>query len=53
MRVLGTAFAFIGVLGVTLGIARICEGETMHGLANIIVGGLVALYGISTVRDAT
>ena len=46
-------FIAVGIAGVGLGIARIAvDGDVGHGLANMVVGGLVALTGVQNWLDA-
>lgn len=50
---LAWAFIIVGVVGALMGVWRIAlDGDVMRGLANIIVGGLVASVGEGNRREA-
>jgi hypothetical protein len=46
-------FIVVGVCGMALGVWRITvDQDLMHGLANVIIGGFVALHGEGNRREA-
>lgn len=50
---LAWAFIVVGLGGVALGLWRIAvDGDVMRGLANLVVGGLVACLGEGNRQDA-
>lgn len=52
-RTLGAVFVLIGLAGVAVGFLRIFgDGDTMRGLADIIIGGFVALRGVGHWQEA-